>query len=108
MANSTFTHSLQGKNSVLTWFRTAVSFDNSETRYSEPQPKIYMTVEKEMLLWKKIDGECTPEEERLVDDLLENNPEFRAEYESMLEMHHGFKQLLGKKRERRIGDREKK
>ena len=104
MANTTFTQSLSGKKSLIARFRTLV-LDNNPLEYREPQPEFIMTVEKEMLLWKKIDGECTPDEEEKVNYLLQNNPEFLEEYKSMLAMHRSFSQLLGKSRDRRIGDR---
>lgn len=76
------------------------------TKSTNSQFKVFMTVEKEMLLWKLIDGECNEQEERDVKRMIQINDEWRQEYESMLEMHQSFKQLLGKKRDRRIGDRD--
>lgn len=99
MSQTSFT---QSANSVLTWFRNLSVETTSPVTRNNPQPEIVMNVEKEMLLWKLIDGECTPEEEQQVRELLAVSEEMRNEYRSMLNLHRGFKQLLSKPRELRI------
>jgi len=89
---------------VFTWLH---SVKNGISSNNNNQFKVFMTVEKEMLLWKLIDGECTEQEERDVKRMIQINEEWREEYESMLEMHYSFKKLLGTKRDLKIGQRKK-
>jgi hypothetical protein len=49
-----------------------------------------MSVHEEALLWKFIDGECTPEEASLVDQLLQNSPYLQSQFHLMLAMHQQF------------------
>jgi hypothetical protein len=49
-----------------------------------------MSVHEEALLWKFIDGECTPEEASLVDQLLQNSPYLQGQFHLMLAMHQQF------------------
>jgi len=79
--------------------------NSTQQKSKNNQFKIFMTVEKEMLLWKLIDGECTEQEERDVRRMIEINEEWRAEYEAITSMHLSFKQLLGNKRELKIGQK---
>lgn len=51
-------------------------------------------IETEKLLWRYIDRECTDEERREVEHLLENDPSVRAEYETMLDMHYDLINLF--------------
>ena len=89
---------------VFSWLHRLKN--NEQKQSKNNQFKVFMTVEKEMLLWKLIDGECTEQEERDVKRMIQINEEWRAEYESMISMHQSFKQLLGKKRDLKIGQRE--
>ena len=88
---------------VFSWLHAIKKGVSAKT--DNKQVKVFMTVEKEMLLWKLIDGECTEQEERDVKRMIEINEEWRTEYEAILTMHHSFKQLLGKERDLRIGQR---
>ncbi len=91
------------KKKVFSWLHSIKNGISTKTKNN--QFKVFMTVEKEMLLWKLIDGECTEQEERDVKKMLEINAEWRSEYETMLAMHRSFTQLLGKKRDLKIGRR---
>ncbi len=91
------------KKRVFSWLHNVKSGNSTKTNNN--QFKVFMTVEKEMLLWKLIDGECTEQEEKDVKRMIAINEEWRAEYESMLSMHDSFKQLLGKERNLKIGKR---
>jgi hypothetical protein len=88
---------------VFSWLHSVKSGISSKT--NKNQFKVFMTVEKEMMLWKLIDGECTEQEERDVKRMISIYDDWRTEYESMLEMHQSFKQLLGKKRDLRVGQK---
>jgi len=93
------------KRKIFSWLHSIKSDIKKHKKTNNNQFKVFMTVEKEMLLWKLIDGECTEQEEREVKRMIEINEEWRAEYETMIAMHHSFKQLLGKKRDLKIGQR---
>lgn len=88
---------------VFSWLHRVKN--STQQQPKDNQFKVFMTVEKEMLLWKLIDGECTEQEEKDVKRMIAMNEEWRLEYESMLDMHQSFTQLLGKKRDLRIGQR---
>jgi len=106
MTNILYKHLPPLKKSILSYLPN-VNATEAKSEMTNTQFKVFMTVEKEMLLWKLIDGECTEQEEREVKRMISINDEWRREYETMLQMHYSFKELLGKKRDRRIGDRNK-
>lgn len=91
------------KKRVFSWLHNIKNGVSPKTNNN--QFKVFMTVEKEMLLWKLIDGECTEQEEKDVKRMIAINDEWRAEYESMLSMHHSFTKLLGTERNLKIGQR---
>jgi len=66
---------------VFSWLHSLKN--NTQKKSKNNQFKVFMTVEKEMLLWKLIDGECTEQEERDVKRMIQINEEWRAEYESL-------------------------
>lgn len=49
-----------------------------------------MSIREESLLWQLIDGDCTPEERRQIEQMLSNDPALAREYEKMKQLHQGL------------------